>query len=477
MAKMISVAEGFQSSVNIAFDLNDESKLKKYIPTRSAMDLLKDILISTRTDSTNRSRVLVGPYGKGKSHIVLMILSVLMQKDWALFEKMRPVIERDDPELAELVENHYAHPDRKILPVIITGNNNSITQGFLLALQRTLEENEMNDIMPETGYIAAVRVIEMWKEKYPKTYEILKAVLDGNVEDFVNRLQDFDPAALTKFTEIHPKLTAGSEFNPLASFGVVELYETAAKNIRKRGYAGLYVVYDEFSKYLENHVSDSTKDDTTVLQGFAEKCNRNQGVELHLMLISHKEMLSYVGKSSKEVVDGWRGVSERFEHIYLNNNFAQTYDIIAAAIEKDPEKWEAFYKKHRDDFRSLEDRYREHPAFDDVMVDGEFGLAVQCYPLHPVSTYILPRLSERVAQNERTLFTYISKAGTATLNSRIEEENDDEFYLVTPDHIYDYFEPLLRQEVYSGSLHKVYLLTSAILRKLAEDSLEAKLIN
>lgn len=31
MAKMISVATGFQSSVNIAYDMNDDSKLKNLL--------------------------------------------------------------------------------------------------------------------------------------------------------------------------------------------------------------------------------------------------------------------------------------------------------------------------------------------------------------------------------------------------------------------------------------------------------------
>ena len=80
MTRMISVASGFQSSVNISYDLNDDSKLKKYIPTKSSLGLLQDILLSTRGDSVDRSRILIGPYGKGKYHIVLMIMSILMKR-------------------------------------------------------------------------------------------------------------------------------------------------------------------------------------------------------------------------------------------------------------------------------------------------------------------------------------------------------------------------------------------------------------
>ena len=81
MSEMISVAEGFQYSVNIAYDLHADDKLKSYIPTQSALQLMEDILQSTLPTATDRSRVLIGAYGKGKSHIVLTILALLMKRD------------------------------------------------------------------------------------------------------------------------------------------------------------------------------------------------------------------------------------------------------------------------------------------------------------------------------------------------------------------------------------------------------------
>lgn len=54
--------------------------------------------------------------------------------------------------------------------------------------------------------------------------------------------------------------------------------------------------------------------------------------------------------------------------------------------------------------------------------------------------------------------------------------DDDHFELITPDLIYDYFEPLFKKEVYGGSIHENYVLTEMILDKLAENSLESKII-
>ncbi|MEG1884617.1 MAG: restriction endonuclease subunit S, partial [Clostridia bacterium] len=141
MRDMISVASGFQYSVNIGYDLGNKDKLRNFIPTKSTLKLLEDILLSVNPSSSDRSRVLIGAYGKGKSHIVLTILSILMKQDLTLFEKLQPKIE-ESPRLYQLVQNYY-ESDNKILPVVIGGSNTSLTQAFLLSLQRTLSEHDL----------------------------------------------------------------------------------------------------------------------------------------------------------------------------------------------------------------------------------------------------------------------------------------------------------------------------------------------
>lgn len=473
MSQMISVASGFQYSVNIGFDLNNDEKLKNFIPTQASLELLEEILVSTSVTSTERARVLVGAYGKGKSHIVLMILSILMKKDISLFEKILPKID-ENPRLHQLIENYY-DSQNKILPIVISGSNTSLSQAFLIALQRTLSENDMLDVMPETNYKAAVSVIERWRTEFPDTFAQFESMLDEPVSKFENALNEYNITAYEQFERLYPSLTAGSMFNPFLGFDVVELYEQVAKGIQSKGYSGIYVVYDEFSKFLEANIAEASMSDTKMLQDFAEKCNRSAELQLHLMLICHKEISNYIDKLPKQKVDGWRGVSERFKHVRMSNNYAQTYEIISSVIRKFKEKWDVFTKKYSDDFSALIQRYQKHPIFSDIT--GSIDSAVfGCYPLAPVSTFILPRLSEKVAQNERTLFTFLSAEGTSTLSAFLEKYNDDCFITITPDLIYDYFSPLLKKEAYGSNIHTLYLLTENVLQKLDVDSLGSKLV-
>ena len=59
MKDMISVASGFQYSVNIGYDLGNEDKLRNFIPTKSALSLLEELLLSTNPASNERARVLI----------------------------------------------------------------------------------------------------------------------------------------------------------------------------------------------------------------------------------------------------------------------------------------------------------------------------------------------------------------------------------------------------------------------------------
>lgn len=337
MRDMISVASGFQYSVNIGYDLGSDDKLKNFIPTKSALHLLEEILLSINPASTDRARVLIGAYGKGKSHIVLSILSVLLKRDFTLFEKMMPKIQ-ENPRLYQLVQNYY-ESENKILPVVISGSNTSLTQAFLLSLQRTLSEQGLLSAMPDTNYRAAISVIYRWEKEFPETFAKFQGAIDEPVSVLIERLENYDVLAYEAFERIYPILTAGSIFNPFLGFDVVELYESVAKSIKPMGYTGLYVVYDEFSKFLEANIVNASVSDTKMLQDFAEKCCRSGALQLHLMLISHKEISNYIDKLPKEKTDGWRGVSERFKHIHLNNNFIQTYEIISSVIQHKEPRW------------------------------------------------------------------------------------------------------------------------------------------
>ena len=466
-------ATGFQTAINIALDLNDETKVKTFIPTTASVEIIGDALLSTHSKSNQRARILIGAYGRGKSHIILVLLALLRMKNAkGMFDALLAKMREHDSGLAQFA-NDYLKSKRRLLPIIVRGSNATLSQAFLNALQMSLADAELAHLIPQTHFQAAQKVIEKWECDYPDTYKAFATKLARPLNPFLLALEENNVAAYERFVKLYPELTSGSVFNPFIGFDVTELYETVARKVKDVGYDGLYVVYDEFSKYLESGIATATVSDTKMLQDFAEKCNRSGETALHLMLICHKDIANYIDSNlPKEKVDGWRGVSGRFQHINLHNNFSQVYEIIASALKKDDKKWSSFRKRNKLYFETLEERFTQNCLFEKHEVTR---VVEGCYPLHPLSTFISPRLSERVAQNERTLFTFLAAHERRALSAFIEASHD-EFPLLTPDRLYDYFEPLLKKEPYVSETHKLWRLAENALRKVGTNALGAKII-
>ncbi len=473
---MISVAEGFQTSINIAYDLYDEDKIKGFIPTLSSIEVLEEILLTTADNSTQRARMFVGAYGRGKSHIILMLLALLRIKDKTIFKTILEKVQSYNPNFYQFV-NEYIKGPKKILPIVVSTSGSNLSQAFLAALKKALSDSELSDLMPETHFVAAANAVSSWKNNYPETYEKFIESINMPIEEFLVNLKEFDGPSFELFQELYPKLTSGSLFNPFLGFDVVDLYEKVVEELKKRGYSGVFIVYDEFSKYLESSINKASLSDIKLLQDFAEKCNRSGKNQMHLVLISHKDIANYIDdKLPKEKVDGWRGVSGRFKHISLHNNFPQMYEIISAVILKESKKWNKFEKDHENKFKELALKSTSLGFLDE---DDKLSTQVAihgCYPLHPMSTFILPRISEKIAQNERTLFTFLSSEEKHTLSTFLHTRSESAFDLLTPDYLYDYFEPLLRKEAFSSPAHKQYKLTEKILHRVEENSLASKII-
>lgn len=475
--ELIEIASGFQSSVNISYDLKNDEKIKGFIPTSSSLELIGDILASTAIESTQRAKILTGAYGRGKSHIILVVLSLLYRskgKNKKIFKNLLERMNAFDEDIYRQTVN-FLDSNVRLLPVIINGNSSSLTQSFINALQQTLSSNNMDDIMPDTHFQAAENTINKWKEQYPDTYDKFVSKISIKPRIFIESLKAHDTKAYQQFYKIYPDLTAGSVFNPFVGFDVAEIYEQVSIAVNQKGYSGLFIVYDEFGKYLESSITTATESDTKLLQDLAEKANRSGKNQIHLMLICHKDISNYIDMNlPQDKVDGWRGISGRFEHINLHNNYSQMYEIIAAVIEKNPILWGEFCSRYKAVFDNLAKRFTANKLIgsDETKVKDAI---ISCYPLHPSAMYILPRLSEKVAQNERTLFTFLSANQKNTLVEFI-EQNTEDFPFVTPDYLYDYFETQFKKELNSTEISKVYKLATKTLKKVKRDSIHAKII-
>ena len=408
--QMIVPRSGFQSSVNLAYDLARADKVRDFVPTEATLRVIEELVLATAPHATERAHLLVGAYGKGKSHAVLVLLSLLAKRHKEALAPLLSVLRTERPQLAQyLGEQVLAEEALPLLPVIVDGTQKDLSAAFLLALKRTLAAAHLTGLLPETPYQAAVRQIQRWKKAFSATYRALGERLDVSMETFLARLAAFDGASYQAFLTIYPELTAGSTFEPYVDADVVELYAQAARAVTERGYRGLYVVYDEFGKYLESQIETAGISETRLLQDFAERAGRSGAAQLHLLLITHKDVTNYLGRLSKSKVDGWRGVSERFVHVEMQESFAEAYELIGRVIEKAPAAFAAFSRAHDAAFSALIARTSALHILADAR--DEAAAVRACYPLHPLAS----RTSSRRTSGRSSR----SSHATAAIRSRI----------------------------------------------------------
>ena len=89
LQSIISVDKKFQTSVNLEYDINNVDKITGYIPTEQSVAVMDKFLRGIYyPSSAKRANVLVGPYGRGKSHL-LLVLSAILSLDVVSEDKKR----------------------------------------------------------------------------------------------------------------------------------------------------------------------------------------------------------------------------------------------------------------------------------------------------------------------------------------------------------------------------------------------------
>ena len=474
LSDFVTYDKGFQASVNIAFDFNSKDKIASLIPTESVCRYVEEIVRDVIVQSPKRAKLLVGPYGTGKSHITLAALSSMWFKEKSCYARLVGAYRAQGSEFADIFE-HFVIDGPKLLPVIISGSSADLQHSLLYSLRSALRFAGLEELMPSTNYTGAVEVIDRWQRLYPETLQKLEDLSGLTAEIIKSRLGNMDTAVYQQFVDLYPRLTSGSAFDVLENAGVIDIYEKVLAALEDRGISGIYVVYDEFSKYLESNIETASVEDTKLLQDFAEKCNRSgSSKQLHLQLISHKSLSNYIdSKLSKDKVDGWRGVSGRFVELEIRNNSNQSYELISNAIVKDESNWAQWLKSDNCAIESLIEKAKKRYVSSGLLTEGNKDLVVYgAYPLHPLTAFLLPELSGKIAQNERTLFTFLCSPEKNSLTSVFADED----FFVAPDAVYDYFEPLMKREYYTSPVHKTYELAEIALRKLDQNFLESRIV-
>lgn len=479
LKEIIEFNGSFKTAVNLYLSLNKPEKVLGYIPTKSSVSFLGDYLNAV-IENKEQATLLVGPYGKGKSHLLLVFLAALSmertEENGQVIDKLiKNVSEVDEvgKRVSTYIETIWSR--NRFLPVLITDTTGDLNQAFLYGLNDALKRDRLFDLAPDTYYSIALKRLEDWERNYPATYSAFEKEISTNGMNLYGlkaNLKLYSKEALEVFREIYPKVTAGSEFNPMTVSEVLPLYkDISEKLVEEYGYSGIYIVFDEFSKFIESQNGVSTGTNMKLLQDVCELATDSHNAKVFFTMVAHKSIKEYGKYLSQEIINSFTGIEGRIIEKYFVTSSKNNYELIKNAIVKDENRLEEiphFEKYLGEDTMKA---YWTLPAFKSNFLESEFRNIIfkGCYPLNPIAAYLLLSISEKVAQNERTLFTFISNDEPHSMARFVSEHTADMGWNIGADLIYDYFSSLLKKEVTNEYVHNIWLSAEYAIDKCETD--------
>ena len=471
-SELITKRKQYKYSANICFDLENENRLSGFIPNVTTTEILKEYLYGIIQDKAGvHSRILYGSYGTGKSHLLTVLCALLghINTNGDAFDLFIESITKYDDDFADFIKE-FAKNAKPYLVVPVYSDFSDFDKCISYSMKKELEKKGLEICFKNTFY-EALDLIAKWEDGEASKTRLDEVCnkLKVDISDFKNQLKTFVPSSEKVFTLIFKEMTYGATF--VSETGSLIDNLNQANEAIKDEYQGIVFVFDEFGRYIEDN-GETIKVKT--IQDFAEYCDHSD-YENYLILVSHKQLSLYTDKMKKELSDEWKKIEGRFKATSINVKYDQCLSLIPHIIPK-TKKWDTFKKRYERDLNAL---YEEAWDFKGFLLPPEGGNPFEGgFPLHPITLYALDRLSKKVAQNERTFFTYLASDEENSLFAQIDKLKDDRFHFVGLDLIYDYFE----ENIMSYRANDIYVMYKKLqyaLNKLGEentDSAEVKIL-
>ena len=354
MDALVQIDTHYTRSINLERDIDSDQVLNAYIPTSKAMTVLDKIAETFNSQSMPRAWSLVGPYGSGKSSFAMFLTHLLEDQNYPTSIKAEELITQHNPVLAKKITDH-THGSNAYCTVLLTGSAESLSLRLLQAMQIAAES--------------------FWQNK------------PGKKPSIIGELKTADQQGAT-VTEI------------------LALLNSLKQAVLKAQGRGVLIVIDELGKFLEYEARHQGANDIYLLQALAEYTYKGDEANVLLVVLMHQAFEQYSKGLGETLRNEWVKVQGRFESIPFLESAEQTLRVVAAAFKSNlSDAQRLSIQQQTKQIISVLVKQNALP----VSLSSEIAedLLTQCYPLHPVAALILPVLCQKVAQNERTLFSYL----------------------------------------------------------------------
>lgn len=460
----------FKTSVNIKFDIGNVEFIRRYIPTTSHAEALKGILEGFTNGNSNHSHIIVGPYGTGKSLLANVIGTIVskMSSEREISVLVRKFDQVDDDIAGKI--NKASKLSTTYLPILLSGNEGRFRHSILSNIMKKLKENGIDVVLPGLSK-KIIDSIKVWELEYPETFGafIKKLEQDGkSLEKWITEIKKQNEVEIKYFSRVYPLFTAGASFEVNYEDNFLAQMEYLV-SIFQENNLGVFIIYDEFARFLQGLSKDRFNEAMQDIQDLAELSNRSKFI--HFLLITHKSLRHYFTNDNNEYFKEFQRIEKRFSQYLIKSDQATFLRIAEIIISENVEQKPIIQMEV---FNRIQGLMRKYPLFPSINQTEREKLVIRgMYPLHPVALFLLPNLTRVFGQNERTLFTFLESQETGGLINHIMKT--DGYYL--PHQLFDFFFPDSDEYINEEVAEQILLYKKALARMPEDISNKQQALN
>ena len=386
LSTLITLKRRYTRSINLERDLTVVDSVLGYIPTAWALDASERILTALSTPHSLRAWTITGVYGTGKSAFAHFLSSLMAPKNDSIFM-----------------------------------NANSILEQYI-GSEHPLIQKLLNNI-PTAGFIRAVATAQ----REPLSYSIVRALRRGCELFWKQDYRHYHAHHILDqlYTRIH-------ENQKISNQEVLDCIH----QILQEAETDILLIIDELGKSLEHAAWYQDNDDLYLLQQLAELPADQQASKVFILGLLHQAFAEYAQNLTKLQRNEWSKVQGRFEDIPFVATNEHMLHLISQAIDH----------SRAYDLNTLLSRWATN--WQNILHAhgiSQEQLSAQSlaniYPLHPIAALTLPILCNRYAQNDRSLFTFLTSQEPHSLTTFLQETpvQTDHTLTLKLHRVYDYF--------------------------------------
>ena len=387
LSDIIKVHRRYYRSVNLERDLAVADSVLGYVPTTKSIDALERVTSAYLSPRSIRSWTVTGAYGTGKSSFAHFLSALSTSNKEKIRKNALSILKnsgKPGERLVSVVQKNF--PRKGLVRAVITAQRESVISTIVRGLERS--------------------AIEYW-----------------------SGVRGAKPKAYRDLNKLSRKIEKGSKVDNQEVLAVIQ-------SLAEVSNAGLLIVIDELGKNLEYAAQNQSVDDLYILQQIAELPSADANPKILLLGLLHQSFSDYAHGLTTAQRNEWTKIQGRFEDLPFIDSPGQTINLIGASIDQS-----GIGPKYSKTIKDLSKKWlhalEPYGAVKHITAKN----IASAFPLHPISAVTLPILCSRYAQNDRTLFTFLTSPEPNAFQSFLScsSISKDNLPTLKVHQVYDYF--------------------------------------